>query len=113
MKDHQTWFSLGEDLPYLSLLTGVLTLILFSYEDVGHYLQYDRTAIAGGEFWRIVTGHWTHWSFDHLLWCTISFVALGALCERLNRKAFIIALALSTIIIPAFSWFSGKHVHNA
>ncbi len=100
MIDHRS------DVPYLSLILGALALPLFFLQDAGHFFQYDRTAIATGEFWRILTGHWTHWSFDHFLWCTISFIAFGSLCERLNRRGFIIVLTFSTIIIPVFGWFA-------
>ncbi len=104
MKYLQIKIGPGLEIPYLSLLVGMAALPLFFLQDAGYYFQYDRTAIAAGQFWRIITGHWTHWSFDHFLWCTISFVALGSLCERLNRKGFIIALVFSTIFIPAVGW---------
>lgn len=100
----QRLFSEGK-IPYLSLLTGLMAMILFSFPNVATSLQYQRTAIADGEIWRMLTAHWLHWSFDHFLWCAISFVALGAICEQFNRKRFILSIALSAMIIPAVSWF--------
>ena len=94
------------DFPYLTLLVSGIALILFSLNDTATLLQYDRTAIAAGEVWRILTSHWIHWSFDHFFWCVITFVALGTVCERLNRKGFILSIILSAILIPAFSWFA-------
>jgi rhomboid family GlyGly-CTERM serine protease len=84
---------------------AALSLLLYFSSDASTFLQYDRTLIADGELWRIITGHFTHWSFDHFLWCTITFIALGSICERLNRKGFIISLSASAIIIPVVSWF--------
>lgn len=111
MKRSQAWFIPGAEFPYLSLMVGISALLLFTINDAGTSLQYDRAAIAAGEFWRIITGHWTHWSFDHFLWCAITFVALGAICERLNRTGFILSLALSAIIIPVFCWFADPGMH--
>ncbi len=91
--------------PYLTLLISAVALLLFSFNNAATWLQYDRSAIAAGEVWRIITSHWIHWSFDHFLWCVISFIALGAVCERLNRKGFILSVLLSAICIPVFSWF--------
>ena len=111
MKRSQAWSIPGEEFPYLSLTVGISALIFFILNNAGTSLQYDRAAIAAGEFWRIITGHWTHWSFDHLLWCAITFVALGAICERLNRAGFILSLVLSAIIIPVFCWFADPGMH--
>jgi rhomboid family GlyGly-CTERM serine protease len=111
MKRSQARLIPGAEFPYLSLMVGISALLLFIFNDVGISLQYDRAAIAAGEFWRIITGHWIHWSFDHFLWCAITFVALGAICERLNRAGFILSLALSTVIIPVFCWFADPGMH--
>jgi len=98
-------------IPYLSLLTVVFSLILLPINNAAKYLQYDRAAIGAGQFWRIITGHWTHWSFDHFLWCAITFIALGAVCERIDRKGFAVSLALSIIIVPVFCWFADPAMH--
>ena len=101
----------GSEFPYLSMLMTTFALILFTFNDPGSSLQYDRTAIASGELWRIITGHWVHWSFDHFLWCVITFVALGAICERQNRPGFILSVSLSAIIIPVICWFADPAMH--
>ena len=97
---------LANDFPYLTLLVSAVALSLSTFNDAATLLQYDRSAIAAGEVWRIITSHWIHWSFDHFLWCVITFVALGAVCERINREGFILSVLLSAILIPAFSWFA-------
>ncbi len=101
----------GSEFPYLSMLMGIFALILFIFYDPGSSFQYDSTAIASGELWRIITGHWVHWSFDHFLWCVITFVALGAICERQNRPGFILSVSLSAIVIPVFCWFADPAMH--
>lgn len=92
-------------LPMISIFVALLSLVSYLCGDTIAFLQYDRTLIAEGELWRCLTGHFVHWSFEHFLWCTITFLALGSICEQLNRKGFIISLSISAIIIPIVSWF--------
>ena len=92
-------------LPFISISLAILSLVFYCSGDAAAFLQYDRSAIANGEAWRIITGHFAHWSLDHFLWCTITFLVLGSICEKLNKKGFIISLAASAIIIPFACWF--------
>ena len=68
-------------------------------------LQYDRQAIAGGEVWRCLTSHLVHWSFDHFLWCSLTFAVLGAVCERLSARGYLATLAAAGCTIPLAAWF--------
>jgi rhomboid family GlyGly-CTERM serine protease len=85
---------------------GIIALVLFLCRDALSFLQYDRAAMTAGEVWRGITGHWLHWSFDHFLWCTITFLAIGTICESISRKGYIATLAAAGIIIPVVSWFA-------
>jgi rhomboid family GlyGly-CTERM serine protease len=67
-------------------------------------LEYERTAIAAGQWWRILTCHWAHFSADHLMWDVGAFALLAALCERRNRAALIRCVVVSAILIPAAVW---------
>jgi rhomboid family GlyGly-CTERM serine protease len=64
-------------------------------------LEYDRGAVAGGELWRLVTGHLTHLSGEHLLWDALTFAVLAAACERRGRWRLAATLAVSAMAIPA------------
>jgi rhomboid family GlyGly-CTERM serine protease len=63
--------------------------------------EYDRAAILRGEVWRLVTGHLTHWSPDHLLWDVVAFVALGIVCER-RHGLFGVTLLASAVAVSLF-----------
>lgn len=95
----------GSQLPLISISMIMISLLLYLCGDAASFLQYDRKLIASGQLWRCITGHWTHWSFDHFLWCAMSFIVLGSICERLNRRGFIISCSASALIIPAVNWF--------
>jgi rhomboid family GlyGly-CTERM serine protease len=69
------------------------------------WLQYDRRALAAGELWRLVSGHWTHASADHFFWDVLVFVVLGVQCERVNRGRFWAAVLGSALLISAVLWY--------
>jgi len=45
-------------------------------------LLYDRAAIAGGEVWRLATGHFLHVDLPHLAWNVSALLGLGWLFEE-------------------------------
>lgn len=104
MNTFKTTLPVISRLPLISISLGLCATLLFWFEGVGDILQYDRLAIADGELWRSVTGHWTHWSFDHFLWDTIVFVALGAICEKFCRRGYLATLLVASLVISAAIW---------
>jgi len=87
-----------------SALTA-LTLVVAWWPGAADALQFDRSAIAAGEAWRNVTGHFTHWSNEHLAWDLLVFFGLGCLCEQFNRKQCVTVLAAAAGLIPLGLWF--------
>ena len=88
-----------------------LTLALVSGALVAHWvpggtnaLVYDRPAIAAGELWRLLTAHWVHFSYSHLLSNLAVLVATGWLIEARGRRdpVGLYALAASSIGITLF-----------
>jgi len=77
-----------------------LTLVIALWPEANDTLQFERTAIAAGQWWRIATGHFTHWSNEHLAWDLLVFFGLGCLCERPNRQRFLAAIIASILLIP-------------
>ena len=63
------------------------------------WLQFDRRAVMDGQWWRLLTGHLTHWSLEHLGWDLLMFVVLGAIVEKLSRPRFIVLGLVSAISI--------------
>ncbi|MGC3971686.1 MAG: rhombosortase [Pirellulales bacterium] len=72
--------------------------------DVAECLAFDRGAIASGQVFRTLTGHFTHWTFEHTVWDVAVFVVLGAWCERRNRTTFLFTLLLGIGLIDAGVW---------
>jgi rhomboid family GlyGly-CTERM serine protease len=96
----------GRRTPSVSLLLGAVAVATcFAPAAVSHALEYERSALAGGQLWRVLTCHWTHITPDHLLWSGMVFVVLGSLCERLvGRGRFAVCMLASALAIPAALW---------
>jgi rhomboid family GlyGly-CTERM serine protease len=62
-------------------------------------LQYDRAATSAGEFWRLFTCHWTHWSADHLLWSAGTFALLAIACLRIAAGRGFLCVAASALTV--------------
>ena len=97
-------------IPCTSLLLTATALVIYALPGAATTLQYDRTAIAAGELWRILSGHWTHHSASHLFWNVLAFLLLAALCERLNRFSFYACLTSSAILIPVALWVTAPQL---
>jgi rhomboid family GlyGly-CTERM serine protease len=67
---------------------------------VSQLLQYDRVAIAGGQWWRVFTCHFVHWSADHLLWDAVAFAILFAMCFGRDARRTIATMVASSLAIP-------------
>lgn len=64
-------------------------------------LQLERSCLANGQWWRVLTGHLTHWSSDHLLWDLLMFGVLGFVIEHSGRCRFLCLCCVSAIVISA------------
>ena len=91
-------------IPLLTIALAALALAIWAIPGAADALQYDRTALGTGELWRLVTGHWAHWSTDHLVWDLLVFAVFGALAERQSRRRFATIVVSSAIAISAAVW---------
>lgn len=71
--------------PWTTLVLSIFALLI-----AGLNLQ-PRLELTASlhEPWRLWSGHFTHWSQDHLCWDLAVFVVLGAFCELRQRRAFL------------------------
>jgi rhomboid family GlyGly-CTERM serine protease len=74
-------------------------------------LRYERTAIAQGEWWRLVSGHWVHLGPRHLLPDAAGLALLWALYARaLRPRSWLLVLACATAAIDAGLWWGQPSV---
>lgn len=69
-------------------------------------LRFDRFAIAHGEWWRLLSGHWVHLGAAHLLADAGGLVLLWALYAReLSPGGWCLVLGCATAAIDAGLWW--------
>jgi len=87
----------------------VLTIIAIAAALLpGDELELQR----GGEPWRIITCHFTHWTYEQLAWDGLAFSALGIACARRHRAAFHAILLTSVIVIPIAVLLFAPHLES-
>jgi len=92
-------------MPWLScLFTCLFTALFFMTGPASPALVYDHAAIAGGEYYRLITGHLVHCDPGHLWLNLATFLLLGSVIER--QSAHLIPAMLTGIgCVSAYLWF--------
>ncbi len=76
-------------------------------------LVFSRSAIAAGEFWRLITGHFVHLGFQHFAWNVGTFVAMALVARHAMGIGYGRQMAQAAFIgvfVSAVLWFSGPTV---
>ena len=87
-------------LPWITFITGAAVLVIFLFPKLVSFLEYRRESVMAGEFHRILSCHLTHWSWNHLVWDLLTFMALGFIAETACRRVFVTTLLVSACLIP-------------
>lgn len=84
------------------LLVGLalVAVIIQCLPAVGEALQWQRSAALPASVATTLTGHFTHWSWDHFLWDIAAFIGLGFAAIRIVPGRLMACLLLSAIAIP-------------
>lgn len=67
---------------------------------VSNALAFDRSAVAAGHTYRLLTAQLTHWSWSHLAWDLLVLITAGSACERRDRPLFLGCLAAALVVLP-------------
>ncbi|MDH3532647.1 MAG: rhombosortase [Gammaproteobacteria bacterium] len=101
-------------LPGLAI-GGVVALALAG--DTGRsWLRYDRTAIGDGQLWRLISGHFVHLGWSHLLLNAAGLALVSYLVAARFSPARWLAIAVLTVagidagfwwLEPQLEWYVG------
>ena len=92
-------------IPCASLLFSAAAMLVFFLPNLAASLQYERSAIGDGQVWRLISGHFVHYSSDHLFWDVVAFVLLGGVSELRSRSRFLVCAMVSAVAISLVVWF--------
>ena len=94
--------------PWFSgtLCAGCLLLFL-SLGTAPDTIVYNRAAIAQGELWRLITGHFAHCDFSHLAWNLVPLLLIAGLLEqRLGARVTAGVTLISCLGVSGWLWFA-------
>ncbi len=75
-------------------------------DDGREFLRYDRLAIAGGDYWRLLSAHFVHLGVPHLALNLAGVALVWLLVGRLyNTRQWIMVAAISILAMDAGFWF--------
>ena len=102
-------------LPVITLLMIGPAVLIAQFPCWSSWLVYDRSAILGGEIWRMFTGHWVHFSTSHLIYDSLVLGVAGWMIEvkRLPNFGWLCLLTpwlISGLLLmaePQMEWFGG------
>jgi len=87
-------------LPWRTLLLGLLATLLYWIAGVApDNLVYHREAIAQGDLWSMISGHWVHSDRQHAVWNIAALLILGSLFERTLKHRLFSDLLLASLIL--------------
>ncbi len=90
----------------LPLMPAIAAVAIYLLPNTGDYLEFNRKLIGAGEFWRLLTGHLTHFSLDHLIWDVLTFAVLGIICSKHSRLEYLVVCIGSAVVISLVAWYA-------
>ena len=101
---------------FVAILIVIATAMMFSGAAGMELLRFDRSGIAAGELWRLLTGHLTHLGWSHLALNGAGLILVWYLVGTAYstiRWLLIAAVAIATIDVcfwflnPDLAWYVG------
>ena len=88
----------------VTTVISAIAILAYVVPNLAVGLQLDFASVAAGQWWRLLTGHLTHYGGQLLFWDLLMFVVLGIACERRHPRLFgiliiVMALGISTALI--------------
>ncbi|TWU38200.1 rhombosortase [Novipirellula artificiosorum] len=97
--------------PYLvTTIVSAIAILASLFPSLADGLQLDFARVADGQWWRLLSGHLTHFGSQHLFWDLLMFVVLGAACERQHPRLFPVSLIVMALGISVAVTFACKDV---
>ncbi len=110
MKTIQKYIS-SSPLQTISLCIGCLLIFLASGTAPDAFI-YNRQAITQGEIWRLITGHFVHCDFQHLILNICALFLIGSLLEQQAGRRFFEVVSISCLGVSGWLWFTQTHLLN-
>jgi rhomboid family GlyGly-CTERM serine protease len=81
-------------LPWVTIALTCIALIAQCDSGIAGALEYQRDTIAGGQLWRLITGHFAHWTAAQFGCDALAFFVLGTAVEIIVGWRWLLMVAL-------------------
>lgn len=85
-------------IPWATILAAALAVVVYFLPTGSETLVYDRRLVDQGEWWRVLTCHWVHFTPSHLGWNLAVLLPAGIWAERVapvrSRLLYLVAAVL-------------------
>jgi len=89
---------MSRQIPIVTWIVVGLSVLVYLLP-VSASLAYNRHAILDGEWWRMLTGHWVHFSLQHFLYDTAALGIAGWMIEKRGHRKFGWLCAIAPFVI--------------
>jgi len=89
----------GLVVPWVTMAVTFFAVLLSLMPNALMLFCFDIVAIEQGEWWRLISGHLVHSSFDHLWWDALAFFCIGCYLEVKSPKRLLIALLAGFVAV--------------
>ena len=92
---------------WVAIAVALLCVFGAGFGDAGReLLRYDRAAIADGEYWRLLSGHFAHMGYSHAAINLVGLLFVWLLVGRLySTRQWMLVAAISIVAMDAGFWF--------
>ncbi|TKF32432.1 rhombosortase [Vibrio kanaloae] len=95
---------------YLVLIFTSLLCVLFQFEPIQAWVVWDSNAIADGQWWRILTGNFSHTNYSHLLMNLAGLWIISYLFQP-SKKQLVLALLVISLVTGVALLFSSIQIY--
>jgi rhomboid family GlyGly-CTERM serine protease len=96
---------------WLLLILLVLDVVLGLGDNIGGVLRYDRSAIAAGGWWRLLTAHAVHLDAHHLILNELGLVLMWSLfAQDYDPVEWCVIVLSGALAISSGLWWLSPHV---
>jgi rhomboid family GlyGly-CTERM serine protease len=103
-------FLLARLLRFTQVACGI-SVIAFFCQQYFDLLVFDKTAVTQGEYWRLLSGHFTHSSFSHAVWDIIAFSASLVWLATYSTRALIPSVVAGVLLVNILLLSNGSPIN--
>ena len=96
--------NIGAELDRFLIVLALVTIVLGFGQLVPALFRYERSLVIEGEYWRLVTGHFTHLGWWHLLLNWLGLVLIAQLFISLYSYLYWLISALLCLLAISFGF---------